>query len=250
MEKMREIYGPEPPQPVRTYKDRLFRMIFKDKAEFLTLYNALNGTSYDNPEALKITTLEHAVYIGMKNDLSFLLEIPNLTVMSPKNRWEMADMVRFAVDFPYPVALRYPRGEAYEGLKEFRTPILYGKSEVISRESGIAILFIGHMSGLGESVWKAIKEAGYHCSLINARFAKPLDTELIRDLCRDHELIVTIEENVLAGGFGEQVVQYVMQTGEKTRVRTIGISDDYVEHGNVEVCEKKWDWIRRPLWHR
>ena len=95
--------------------------------------------------------------------------------------------------------------------------VLYGKSEVISRESGIAILFIGHMSGLGESVWKAIKEAGYHCSLINARFAKPLDTELIRDLCRDHELIVTIEENVLAGGFGEQVVQYVMQTGEKTR---------------------------------
>lgn len=75
-------------------------------------------------------------------DLSFLLEIPNLTVMSPKNRWEMADMVRFAVDFPYPVALRYPRGEAYEGLKEFRTPILYGKSEVICRESGIAILFI------------------------------------------------------------------------------------------------------------
>ena len=67
-------------------------------------------------------------------DLSFLLEIPNMTVMSPKNRWEMADMVRFAVDFPYPVALRYPRGEAYEGLKEFRTPILYGKSEVICRE--------------------------------------------------------------------------------------------------------------------
>ena len=172
-------------------------------------------------------------------DLSFLLEIPNLTVMSPKNRWEMADMVRFAVDFPYPVALRYPRGEAYEGLKEFRTPILYGKSEVICRESGIAILFIGHMSELGESVWKAMKEAGYRCSLINARFAKPLDTEMIRDLCRDHQLIVTIEENVLAGGFGEQVVQYVMQSGEKTRVRTIVISDDYVEHGNVEVLRKE-----------
>ena len=172
-------------------------------------------------------------------DLSFLLEIPNLTVMSPKNRWEMADMVRFAVDFPYPVALRYPRGEAYEGLKEFRTPIFYGKSEVICRESGIAILFIGHMSELGESVWKAMKEAGYRCSLINARFAKPLDTEMIRDLCRDHQLIVTIEENVLAGGFGEQVVQYVMQSGEKTRVRTIGISDDYVEHGNVEVLRKE-----------
>ena len=127
----------------------------------------------------------------------------------------------------------------YEGLIEFRTPILYGKSEVICRESGIAILFIGHMSELGESVWKAMKEAGYRCSLINARFAKPLDTEMIRDLCRDHQLIVTIEENVLAGGFGEQVVQYVMQSGEKTRVRTIGISDDYVEHGNVEVLRKE-----------
>ena len=75
MEKMREIYSSGLPQPVRTYKDRLFRMIFRDKAEFLTLYNALNGTSYDDPDALKITTLEHAVYIGMKNDLSFLLDM-------------------------------------------------------------------------------------------------------------------------------------------------------------------------------
>ena len=75
MNQMRKIYGPEPPQPTRAYKDRLFRMIFKDKAEFLTLYNALNGTSYDDPEALRITTLEHAVYIGMKNDLSFLLDM-------------------------------------------------------------------------------------------------------------------------------------------------------------------------------
>ena len=172
-------------------------------------------------------------------DLSFLLEIPNLTVMSPKNRWEMADMVRFAVDFPYPVALRYPRGEAYEGLKEFRTPILYGKSEVICRESGIAILFIGHMSELGESVWKAMKEAGYRCSLINARFAKPLDTEMIRDLCRDHQLIVTIEENVKSGGFGERVLDYVSRMELACKVVTITLPDDYIEHGSVDMLRKE-----------
>ena len=115
-------------------------------------------------------------------DLSFLSSIPNLSILSPKNRWEMADMVRFAVDFQYPVALRYPRGEAYEGLKEFRAPIEYGKSELLYEESEIAVMFVGHMSFLAKQVREDLKAAGYQCSLINARFVKPLDTEMIRKI--------------------------------------------------------------------
>ena len=172
-------------------------------------------------------------------DLSFLSTIPNLSILSPKNRWEMADMVRFAVSFQYPVALRYPRGEAYEGLKEFRAPIEYGKSELLYEESEIAVMFVGHMSFLAEQVREDLKAAGYQCSLINARFVKPLDTERIRKISENHRILVTIEENVLTGGFGEQVEDFVMREGIPLKVRTIGISDDYVEHGNVDVLRKE-----------
>ncbi len=172
-------------------------------------------------------------------DLSFLTTIPNMTVISPKNRWEMADMLRFAVDFRHPIAIRYPRGAAYEGMRQFRTPIEYGKSEVIYEEEDIAIIFVGHMAELADSVRRSLKETGYNCSLINARFVKPLDGKLLEELAKDHRLFVTIEENVLTGGFGEQVMDYVAKAALDVHVRNIGISDEYVEHGNVEVLRKE-----------
>lgn len=172
-------------------------------------------------------------------DLSFLATIPNMTVISPKNRWEMADMLRFAVDFRYPIAIRYPRGAAYEGMRQFRAPIEYGKSEVIYEEEDIAIIFVGHMAELADNVRCSLKETGYNCSLVNARFVKPLDTELLEELAKDHSLFVTIEENVLTGGFGEQVMDYASRAALDVHVRNIGILDEYVEHGNVEVLRKE-----------
>ena len=168
-------------------------------------------------------------------DLSFLSMIPNMTILSPKNRWEMADMIRYAVDFEYPIAVRYPRGEAYEGLKEFRTPIEYGKSELLYEEEEIAVIFVGHMASLAEEVRKELKKRGHHCSLVNARFVKPVDTDMLDRLAEGHKLIVTIEENVLTGGFGQQVLDYVSRAELPVRVLNVGIPDDYVEHGNVEV---------------
>ena len=172
-------------------------------------------------------------------DLSYLSMIPNMTVMSPKNRWEMADMLRFAVDFPYPVALRYPRGSAFEGMREFRAPVEYGKSELLYREKEIALLFVGHMAELAEKVWKQLKEEGYSCTLVNARFVKPLDTQMLDSLMPDHRLIVTLEENVITGGFGEQVLEYTASADTGICVRNIGIPDNYVEHGNVEVLRRE-----------
>lgn len=172
-------------------------------------------------------------------DLSFLNMIPNMTILSPKNRWEMADMVRFCADFQYPVALRYPRGAAYEGLSAFRTPIVYGKSEILYEEEDIAVIFVGHMAELAVQVRDRLKEIGYHCSLINARFVKPLDTEMLEALTKDHRLLVTIEENVLSGGFGEQVLHYVSRAKLDVGVRCIGIPDDYVEHGNVDLLRRE-----------
>ena len=172
-------------------------------------------------------------------DLSFLNMIPNMTILSPKNRWEMADMVRFCAYFQYPVALRYPRGAAYEGLSAFRTPIVYGKSEILYEEEDIAVIFVGHMAELAVQVRDRLKEIGYHCSLINARFVKPLDTEMLEALTKDHRLFVTIEENVLSGGFGEQVLHYVSRAKLDVGVRCIGIPDDYVEHGNVDLLRRE-----------
>lgn len=172
-------------------------------------------------------------------DLSFLSTIPNLTVVSPKNRWEMADMLRFAVDFPYPIAIRYPRGSAYEGMRDFRAPVEYAKSEVLYREEETAVIFVGHMAETADQVRLKLKEEGYRCTLVNARFVKPLDTGLLTELAQDHRLFVTIEENVVAGGFGEQVLEFVSRQGLGVRVCINGIPDDYVEHGNVDILRRE-----------
>ncbi|RHS82515.1 1-deoxy-D-xylulose-5-phosphate synthase [Firmicutes bacterium AM43-11BH] len=172
-------------------------------------------------------------------DLSFLTTIPNMTIMSPKNRWEMADMVRYAIDFQYPIALRYPRGAAYEGFKEFRAPIEYGKSEMLYQESEIAIIFVGHMAKLAKDVREELKNRGHSCTLVNARFVKPLDKEMLVQLAANHRIYVTIEENVLSGGFGQQVLDCVERERLDVYVHSFGIPDDYVEHGNVDVLRKE-----------
>jgi 1-deoxy-D-xylulose-5-phosphate synthase len=159
--------------------------------------------------------------------------------MAPKNKWELSNMVQFAVDFPLPIALRYPRGTAYDGLEEHQEPIVYGKSEIIYKEEDIAVVFVGHMAALAESVRQELKNIGYRCSLVNARFIKPLDTELFDQIAQEHDLIITIEENVLTGGYGQQVTDYVSRSKLPVHVHTIGIPDEYVEHGNVDVLRKE-----------
>ncbi|MCI8281657.1 MAG: 1-deoxy-D-xylulose-5-phosphate synthase [Lachnospiraceae bacterium] len=172
-------------------------------------------------------------------DLSYLSSIPNMNIMAPKNKWELSDMVKFAIGLGHPVAVRYPRGEAYDGLKEFRAPVAYGKGEVLYDESEIALVAVGSMVKVAVEVRNSMKEAGYQCSLINARFVKPLDEELLLQLSKEHNLIVTMEENVLSGGFGEHVLEYLNQCGAKARVLPVAISDEYVEHGNVDILRKE-----------
>ena len=172
-------------------------------------------------------------------DLSYLGGIPNMTVISPKNRWELADMLRFAVQFDGPVAIRYPRGTAYDGYEKYRAPICYGKSEVIYEEEGIALISVGHMFEEAEKTRRAIKKIGYNCSLINARFVKPLDGEIIDELSKTHRLIVTIEENILCGGFGERVSDYVLKNHIPVQVLSLALPDDYIEHGSVDLLRRE-----------
>ena len=168
-------------------------------------------------------------------DLSYLSSIPNMHIMAPKNKWELSDMLKFAVEFDGPVALRYPRGEAYDGLKDFRRPIVYGKSEVIYEEEDIALLAVGSMVKTAEQVRRNLKGIGYSCTLVNGRFIKPVDTDILEELAKDHRLIVTMEENVRSGGFGERVQDYIVDRELPVHVLEITLPDEYVEHGNVSL---------------
>ena len=172
-------------------------------------------------------------------DLSYLSNIPNMVVMSPKHKWELADMLRFALSYDGPIALRYPRGSAYDEYEEFREPIMLGKSEMIYEESEIAVVSVGHMFEDAVKVREQLKMAGYSCTLVNARFVKPIDEEMIRKLGKNHRLIATIEENVQTGGYGEHVLEYVSRENLNVKVLPLALPDDYIEHGSIEVLRKE-----------
>ena len=191
-------------------------------------------------------------------DLSYLSSIPNMHIMAPKNKWELSDMMKFAYAFQGPIAIRYPRGEAFDGLAEHRAEIRMGKSEMISEESGIALFALGSMVKTAIEVREALKEKGIPCTLVNARFAKPIDEEMIRYLAQNHDIIVPMEENVASGGLSEKTITLVNQEKLPVTVLPVTIPDEYVEHGNVDILkdeigistEKVVEKIERLLQHR
>lgn len=172
-------------------------------------------------------------------DLSYLSMIPNMTVMAPKNKWELSDMMKFAVSYDGPIAVRYPRGEAYDGLEEFREPIVRGRSEMICRGKGIALLAVGSMVKTAEAVRKKLLEDGENPTLVNARFVKPLDKKMLDSLAKDHEVIVTMEENVKSGGFGSAVVEYMHTAYPEVQVLSAALPDVFMEHGSPEKLKEK-----------
>ncbi len=172
-------------------------------------------------------------------DLSYLSHIPGMTVMAPKNKWELADMLKWAIAAEGPIAIRYPRGTAYDGLEDYRAPIVKGRAEVLYDESEIALLAVGSMVKTAYGVRRRLREMGYSCSLINGRFIKPLDEDLLRKTAAEHRLIVTMEENVRSGGYGDQVLSFLNEIGSTARVIQTALPDAYIEHGNVELLKKE-----------
>ncbi len=172
-------------------------------------------------------------------DFTYLSGIPNMHICAPKNKWELSDMLKFAVKFDGPIAVRYPRGTAYSGLKEHRSGIELGKAEWIYKEREIALFAVGSMVKTGETVRDMLKAQGRSVSLINARFVKPIDEEAVKEACREHMLIVTMEENVGGGGYGEKVLDYMNRAGLRNGYLRISVPDAYVEHGNVELLKQE-----------
>lgn len=172
-------------------------------------------------------------------DFTYLSGIPNMNICAPKNKWELSDMLKFAVNLNAPIAIRYPRGTAYDGLREYRETIELGRAEWIYREGEIALFAIGSMVSTAEQVRGILKAEGHQVSIINARFAKPIDREAVLGACIDHKLIVSMEENVACGGYGERVLECMNDNGMQNAYLNISIPDAYVEHGNVALLKQE-----------
>lgn len=167
-------------------------------------------------------------------DLSYLNIIPDMTVMAPKNGREFADMLEFSAGFEGPLAIRIPRGEVNDAFSGHCEKIEYKKSEILLRGNRIAILAAGSMVKVAGEVSELLSKKGITPTIVNARFIKPLDTDTIAELSGTHELIVTLEENVENGGFGQSVLSFVNNFTAKTKVLNIALLDEFIEHGKTD----------------
>lgn len=171
-------------------------------------------------------------------DLSYLSSIPNLTIMAPKNKWELSDMLKFAIDAEYPVAIRYPRGNACDLWKEQRAPIVRGESELLCEGDDVALFAIGAMVEIAWNVKEKLSDRGISATVVNARFMTPLDERAILLAAKKYPLIVTLEENVASGGFGEHVAALLETRNQSVKFLPVAIENRYVEHGDVERLRK------------
>jgi 1-deoxy-D-xylulose-5-phosphate synthase len=172
-------------------------------------------------------------------DLSYLSQMPEMMVMAPKDEPELQRLLGTALSSNRPAAIRYPRGSGpgIPVMNDF-TPLPIGKSEVLATGKQVALLAVGRMVSIGREVVEQLKKYGIDCTLVNARFVKPLDTELILDLAGTHELLATFEDNSIVGGYGAMVAQVVASLGG-CRLVNFGMPDYFVSHGTVDCLLKE-----------
>lgn len=180
-------------------------------------------------------------------DYSYMNIIPGMTVMAPKNRLELMDMMEFANSFDGPVAIRYPRGSVSDIFSDIKNEVSYGKAERIYDGEGTAILTIGASIEEGVQVYKLLKERGENPSLINARFENPIDIGLIKELENKHEKLLTIEENISAGGFGMNVLRAVNENRFNLKVINAALPDEYIQHGGVNKLKEVYGFTPEAI---
>ncbi|MCS7284759.1 MAG: 1-deoxy-D-xylulose-5-phosphate synthase, partial [Hydrogenobacter thermophilus] len=165
-------------------------------------------------------------------DLSYLRCIPNMVVSAPKDEQELRDLLYTAINSHGPFAIRYPRGPAYgvptEGFKE--VPI--GSWEMLVEGEDAVILAVGYTVYQALKASEMLKEEGIKVGVVNARFVKPMDDSMLAHLCKTYPVFITVEDNVIVGGFGAGVLEWLSQKGILKRVLTIGVPDRFIEHGN------------------
>jgi 1-deoxy-D-xylulose-5-phosphate synthase len=166
-------------------------------------------------------------------DISYLRLIPGMVIMAPKDESELRDMLYTAINYKKgPIALRYPRGSALGvSLKKGFDLIEIGKSERICNGHDAALLAIGSMVNYAIKAKEKLDAEGISCEIINMRFAKPLDYDMLDEIVSSHSKIITLEENTLTGGFGSGVLEYFAEKNYKNDVLRIGLPDHFIDHG-------------------
>jgi 1-deoxy-D-xylulose-5-phosphate synthase len=173
-------------------------------------------------------------------DYSYLRHIPGMAVLAPKDEEELRHMLYTALQYEGPVAIRYPRGAGIgvEISEDFRL-LPWGKGEILAKGDDLAILAVGSMVYPALTVKKILEYKGIRCTVVNGRFIKPLDQELIVELAQTHACLVTMEENVIAGGFGSGVLELLTHSGiNGVKVLNIGVPDQFVTHGKVDILKE------------
>jgi 1-deoxy-D-xylulose-5-phosphate synthase len=176
-------------------------------------------------------------------DLSYLRHLPNLVLMAPKDENELRDMLFTAVEHPGPVALRYPRGRGVGvAFSSTLSKLPIGKAEVLTEGQDLLILALGASVYPALAAAKELEKQGFSATVVNARFIKPLDEPLILSLAAKHGRVLTVEENVVAGGFGSAVLELLADRElSGVAVKRLGIPDVFVEHGSQDVLRQKYE---------
>ncbi len=173
-------------------------------------------------------------------DISYLSTMPNMTVLSPMDGEELVQALDFALDQPGPVAVRYPRGEAYARERQGRTELEYGRAEILQRGREVLILAVGDMVGHAMEAAKILERKEIHPTLVNMRFVKPFDEELVRKLAAEHRYVVTMEDNVFSGGFSERIEAFMQRIRARVQCVPICLPDKFIEHGAPEELYRKY----------
>ncbi|HHX12697.1 MAG TPA: 1-deoxy-D-xylulose-5-phosphate synthase, partial [Clostridiales bacterium] len=175
-------------------------------------------------------------------DLSFLSHIPNMALVAPKDKTELEDMLAYAINYPGPIAIRYPKGDILE--EEVRTdvvvPIEHGKSERLIAGKDIAIIAVGSMVKTGQEVAKRLGDMGKDITLVNGRFISPIDKDMIDELANSHSVLITMEENIRNGGFGQKVSDYLCDKQKSIKFINISVPDEFVDHGGTQELHQRY----------
>lgn len=171
-------------------------------------------------------------------DLSYLNPVPNIVVMAPKDTSELELMMDLSLEINQPVAIRYPRGNSYYLEKGKYDKINLGEYEIIDEGKDIAVLAIGNMVKHAIEAKEILLKDNINPTIVNSRFLKPIDEELLHRILKSHKKLVTIEDNVIAGGFGSVINKFILDNNYNVDIINIGIDGQFVQHGNADELYK------------
>jgi 1-deoxy-D-xylulose-5-phosphate synthase len=167
-------------------------------------------------------------------DIAYLRLIPNLALLAPANEDELAQMLALAIDCNRPVALRYPRGQGLGVPLQAFGALRWGKAHVVANDGDdLLLLALGSMVGLATETAAALRREGVGCTVVNARFAKPLDSDTIVPLLMRARAVITLEEGCVAGGFGSSILELAQENGISVPIRLAGLPDHFLPHGKA-----------------